>query len=313
MPNDGGQTAGVVSISPDNGQTTQETTTTTTQSSDSGGQDLTSILSALDQENRSFAEGKNWKDLNAVFKSHRELEKAFSSRGNNQQQTTQTTDQTTTAVVKPTSPAGYEFKLASDFPKDGFYDKNLSETAKNWFHKAGLDTTQAQTLHDAFFGHMAETVKAQQTAQQTQFTERSQKAFEQLAKDFGGSPETPAFKRNLEMSRRAINHLNPDLKAALKEHGVIVDHNGQEVVTNAAIVSAFAKVGSRLFAEDELFGAPNVNENPFDPKKPNAKRAGELIKNDPELARTLIKAAGAEAERDWGWWLAKAPAKPAAR
>lgn len=91
----------------------------------------------------------------------------------------------------------------------------------------------------------------------------------------------------------------------MKEHGLIVDKDGQEIATNPAIIKAFAKVGATMFAEDAMYGATTATENPFDPKKPNATKAGEFIKNNPELARTLITAAGPEAQRDWGWWLAK--------
>lgn len=263
------------------------------------GIDIKTFVSALDGDNRTFVESKGWKDLNEIVKSHREAEKFISTRGAGQQKT----DGGKEPVI-PTSPEGYEFKLADTFPKDGHYDKTLASKFQKWAHKAKLSTETAQQLHDMFVSDFAETFQASQATATEQFNSRVTQTFNDLTKEWG-SQETPGFKRNLELSRRAIANLGPEVKDALKSHGIIVDKDGQEVVTNSAIIKALAKVGGTMYAEDAMYGQQTATENPFDPKKPNTTKAGELIRNNPELARTLINAAGPEAKRDWEWWLAK--------
>jgi hypothetical protein len=128
------------------------------------------------------------------------------------------------------------------------------------------------------------------------------KAHDALTKAFG-NPETPGFKRSVEMGRRAIKNLSPGLHQALRDRGVLVQHNGQEAVADAEIFSALVKLGSAHYAEDSVFGDQSTSENPFDPKKPNLTKQAEVLKKNPELAKTLIRAAGAESE--WNWWFAK--------
>lgn len=264
-----------------------------------GGIDLKTFVSALDGDNKAFVESKGWKDLNEIVKSHREAEKFISTRGAGQQKAEGGKE-----PVIPTSPEGYEFKLPEKFPDEKLYDKTLASKFSKWAHKAKLSTETAQQLHDMFVTDFADTFTASQATATEQFNSRVTQTFNDLTKEWG-SEETPGFKRNLELSRRAISNLGPEVKAALKSHGIIVDNNGQEVVTNSAIIKAFAKVGATMYAEDAMYGAQTATENPFNPKTLNTTKAGELIKTNPELARTLINAAGPEAQRDWGWWLSK--------
>jgi hypothetical protein len=205
-------------------------------------------------------------------------------------------------AVVPNAHTDYEFKLPAEFPQDGFYDKTFADQFKQWAHKAKLTTVQAQTLHDLYTSNMAGLVQQGTEKSTKEQAQRVQAAFDDLTKAWGAQ-DTPAFKRNVELSRRAMTNLDPGLKDALKAHGVITtDAKGQETVVNATIFKALAKAGGRLFAEDEVFGQPAQAENPFDPKKPNLAKQGELLKNNPELAKTLIEAAG---NTDWAWWVKK--------
>jgi hypothetical protein len=258
------------------------------------------FLSALDADNRQYFEKKGWKDVNAAVKSYRDLEKAHSQRApqNNNSNNNQPT--------LPTSPAGYEFKLPDGIPQEGFYDKEFAETFKGVAHKAKLLPEQAQALHDFY---VTQAFDAHTKAGQSSTAALNKKIADthaDLTKTWGDT-KSPAFARNVEMAKRAMANLDPELKTALKSAGVLVDQGGKEVVTNSVIFRALAKAGSSMFAEDATYDTNlSVADNPFDPKNASPAamtRQSELIKKDPELARTLIRAA--KQEGMWQFFLNK--------
>lgn len=258
------------------------------------------FLSALDADNRQYFEKKGWKDVNAAVKSYRDLEKAHSQRSN------QNNNSNNNQPTLPTSPAGYEFKLPDGIPQDGFYDKQFAETFKGAAHKAKLLPEQAQALHDFY---VTQAFDAHTKTGQS-ITEALNKKIADTHADLTkawGDTKSPAFARNVEMAKRAMANLDPELKTALKSVGVLVDQGGKEVVTNSVILKALAKAGSSMFAEDATYDTNlSVADNPFDPKNASPQamtRQSELIKKDPELARTLIRAA--KQEGMWQFFLNK--------
>jgi hypothetical protein len=254
----------------------------------------TDFLAGLTPENKEFYEKTGWKDLNAAFASHRELQKTFSARGNNNQQ------QPNGGADVPPNPIGYEFKLPDNLPKDFAYNKDFATNFQAVAHNAQLTRQQAASLHDWFVNTSLEGFTSQKAESTQGLNKAVQTAHNQLVEAWG-EKDTPAFSRNLEMSKRAIKNLDPGLKDALVELGAVRRVGGEDVVTNAAVMKALAKAGSALFSEDELYGSQVKAENPFDPKKPNYTKQGELIKTDPEMARTLIHAAGVA--DTWGHFL----------
>ena len=54
------------------------------------------------------------------------------------------------------------------------------------------------------------------------------------------------------------------------------------------------KAGERLFGEDRVFGAHGRAHNPFARPTENITEQGRLMRQDPELARTFIRAANRE-------------------
>lgn len=251
------------------------------------------VLSALSEQNRQLAVNKGWDkgDINRVFDSYREAES--------------TIGKLRSGPTGLNSPADYEFKLPQGIPQDGFYDKTFAETFKNWSHAAKLTKEQAQVIHDKYTLNAAELFKTHNTQTQQQFDAAVAAASGSLEKAWG-SPESPGHKRATEMGRRAINHLDPGLKEALTLHGVIAKNaKGEEVVVNAPIFQALSKAGAQMFSEDTVFGTPAASENPFDPKTENLQKQGQLIQQNPELAKTLIQAAGPKVAEAWSWWTNK--------
>jgi hypothetical protein len=291
-----------VSISSDNsGQGNQNSGSSGGSSAENSSQ-AGDFLSALNQDNRQYFEKKGWKDVNAAIQSYRELE-----RSSSQQRGAAQKSPAANGEVVPTSPAGYEFTLPKDLPSEGFYDQKFAETFKGIAHKAGLLPGQAQALHDFWVNNALEAHKSNTTASANSLNEKISGAHDALVKEWGEA-NTPQFSRNVELAKRAIRNLDPDLKSELKKAGVLIDHKGQEVVANAAIFKALAKAGASMFAEDDVFGTVSAADNPFDPKNASPQamtRQGELIKKDPELARTLIQAAGPAVVKEWHHFLNK--------
>lgn len=254
---------------------------------------------ALNADNLGYAQKKGWKldDPNVVLTSYRELEKHNSTK--------------LAEFAPPTNPTEYKFTAPDGVPSEGFINPELESTFRQWAHKAKVPAGMASDLYDSFVKHSYTTYMDAQKTRNTQVAETVTKAHDELIKAWGAK-ETPAFKQNVEMSRRAMTNLDPELKASLKSLGILADYTDdagktEEVVTNATIFKALAKAGASLYAEDRVFGARPQGENPFDAnesRKPGAmQRQGEILRNDPELAKTLIKAAGAE--KDWAHWLNK--------
>lgn len=296
---EGGPSAVSIAAEDNQSQTQQATTTTENSSTDDGTKsEPVSFVSALSQENRDYFTKKGWKDdasaADNVLKSYRELEKL---QGKNSQQTQQP------EVQLPAKASDYQFKLPDGIPSEGFYDNKLADAFKEIAFKAKLPADIAQTVHDEFVKNQFSNFEKFSTDQATQLNTAIQTAHDDLVKDWKGA-DTPQFKRNVEMARRAMTHLDPNLKDALKAKGVLVDHKGAdgkvaEVVADATIFKALAKAGTSLFAEDSMYGSRPVDQNPFDPKHHAAmpdfmKRQGDLIRQDRELAKTLIRAAGQE-------------------
>lgn len=259
-----------------------------------GGNDQNPFLSALNEDNRQYVASKGWRSPDDILGSYRNLERHNSSRQDSNKSGQQSNGFDDT--VK--SPADYKFQKPADFPQNAVYDGNFAEAFKSWAYEAKLSPQAAQTIHDKYVSQFAESYGRLSQEREAKVESAITSTFDALTKSFG-SPDTPGFKRNMELARRAINHLDPDLRAGLKEAGVIVEKNGEEVLTNAAVAKAMASVGAKIYAEDGLYGAPSSTENPFDTKKPNLTAQGKILKENPELARTLIQAAGVE--KDWAW------------
>lgn len=236
-----------------------------------------------DAENRTYAEKKGWTDNDAAIKSYREIE-ARMSAGN--------------VPTKP-NPADYQFTLPTDLPQGFNVDTKLMDSFKEMAIKAGMPVDHAKAAIGWYVDNAKNGFTASAAAQAEALNQKVSKTAEALTQDWGAEGN-PIYNRNVEMARRAMTHLDPGVKAALTEFGVIVkDADGKEIVTSPAIMKAMAKAGNNMFAEDSHFGAPAHTGNPFDPKemnKPGSMAAqSAMIKNDPQKAALLIRAAGQQA------------------
>lgn len=206
--------------------------------------------------------------INEILKGYQNAETLISQRGS----------------LAPKSAAEYQIDKPENAGQIGYNDEFA-----NWFkgaaHKAGMSQEQAKTLHDAYVGWAGESLGAMSQQQTAQLNERIQNTATALVKDWG-QPNTPAFSKNLEMARRAISQLG--LKDSLASLGVVVNVGGKEMVTDATVVAALAKVGENMYAEDSLYGDPATLTNPFDPETLDMGAQSRIFREDKDRARSLI-------------------------
>lgn len=246
-----------------------------------------------DAELRGLAEKKGWGSQADALRSYSELERAFSAK------------QTTTSA--PATPQDYKFDTPDKLPDGLAYDSQFENAFRTWAHKAGISQDAAKVFQAEYLKYVTEAHSTSQAAQVAATTERVAKAAAELETLLGAKQGTPGFTRQMEMAKRAMRLADPkgDLGPALKEAGVIVTVGGQDMVANPAIFALLSKMGNGMYAEDALFGQPTGNTNPFDPKTEDMKQQGWLVRNDPEKAKMLIRAAGPEATKNFRHFLDK--------
>ena len=254
---------------------------------DGANNDWTTVL---DDDTRQLVEQKGYKSPNDLGKAYRELTKKLGERAPEppaDDADTEAWDAYYKSIGRPEKPDGYEFKLPDGVPENIPYDGEFATKFKNWAHNAGLTPKQARALHDQYVNDFVGTA-AQANEQVTQYV---QEAHSKIQKEWGDA-ETEGYRKNVELARRAMTQL--DLKDDLSRSGLI-DANGN--VTSAKVAFALARVGSKMFAEDTVFGGPSAGiTNPFSDQSENMTQQSLLIKNDPGRAKQLVIAAGKKPE-----------------
>lgn len=205
------------------------------------------------QENRQFAENKNWKTNDDALTSHRELEalvsKSIRPLGDNP-----TPDEEAAFYAKlgrPEKPEGYELKLDTKTVPETFpYDENSAREFRNWAHEAGLSPKQAQKLHDKFVSHQAQ-LFGQATEQQAKATREAEEkrtaTEEQAHRDIvraWGEPGSETYKAKVSQASQAINELG--LKDMAAERGIL---SSDGAVLEPKFVFAMQRFAEEVLAE----------------------------------------------------------------
>lgn len=236
--------------------------------------------SFADQGLKQLAETKGWKGPEDALKSYKELETSYSQRVD--------------APKAPASPDEYKFNVPTDLPDGTSYNEQMVAHLKAVAHKAGVSQEAAAAIHDGIVEFAKQTVTQQQQAMQEQAIQNVQKAAGELSTEWKAQMGTPAFARNVELAKRAIRMSGDGMMDALKSAGVVQEIGGELMVTNAKVFAAFAKMGEGMYSEDTLFGEIGGDKNPFADGSEDMAMQGRLVKNDPDKAALLIRAAGKE-------------------
>lgn len=189
---------------------------------------------------------------------------------------------------RPDTADKYEFKRPEGLPADLPYSDDLAKAAKPWMHEAGLNSKQAQLVHDKFVTYQADQMKAAQAA----VAKSVEDTHDALVKEWGPK-DSEGFKQKHALADRAVKKLG--LTEAFQKSGIVLPDGA---LTNAQLAKAFSAIGEAMFKEDtidEKAGAQG-GDNPFKRdadgsiKSPGAISA--LIKSDPERAKRLAREAG---------------------
>ena len=250
-----------------------------------------SLLDRLSDDNRQVAEAKGWADADKVVESYRNLEAKIgdSLRPPGDDATPEEWQAFYGKLGRPETPSGYEFQMPHGLTEDFPYDAESAEHFAEWAHEAGLSPRQAQSLHDRF----VQNLNGQFSARQTADADAVDTAHGALVEAWG-EPATERYRRNVELANRAMRELGGDnLAAAFKARGAIT---ADGAIADPAIAFMLQKAGERLYSEDQVFGAQGRASNPFSKPTENITEQGRLLRSDPELARTFIRAANREHE-----------------
>lgn len=241
----------------------------------------------MNDGNREVVQQKGWKDANDVVASYSELEKKVGEKS-----LTPPADDAEKAewdahhirLGRPESAEAYTFGVPEGVPESMPYDQDFALEFRNQALDAGLTQRQASALHDGYVQRMAgQYAQANETA-----NERIETAHKAIVADWG-EPESDGYRQSHEFARRALNQLG--LKEALTDAGLL--QVGTGMVTDPRVAKALSRVGASMFAEDEVYSGPGAGiTNPFSEKTFNQTDQHRLIRNDPQRAVSLIRAAG---------------------
>jgi hypothetical protein len=194
---------------------------------------------ALGEGVRDYAAGKGWRDADALVESYRHLERKIGERGlplPAAEVDDAAWERFHAAAGRPERPEDYDFAMPDDLPEDFAYSEEMAGQMRGWAHAAGLNPRQAQKLHDAYVGHLADW----HWGYRADLDRRRDVAEAELRADWGG-----AYRRNRELAGRAMDAFGgAPLRDALKAMGLKDDPR---------LVRAFAKAGE-LIAEDGMVG-----------------------------------------------------------
>lgn len=194
-----------------------------------------------------------------------------------------------TERLRPQDPSGYEYELPEGLPEDIPYDADFVDAWRDFSHTMKLPVQVSAKAHDWFMQNAAKAIEGQRQQSQ-QFYEDTLRSASKALEESWGRPGSDAFNANQEYFQKAVNALGgEDLMQELKESGVI-DRFDQ--ITAPNLVIALSRVGKDLFAEDHMVTGQGGGKNPFAEDSKNWGEQNAIIRDDPQHARNLIRAAG---------------------
>ncbi len=170
---------------------------------------------------------------------------------------------------RPADPAGYQLQVP-----DG-QSPEFATTAAQWFHKAGLTRTQAESVSSQW----SEYVRAQLSSQQAAEQDALRKEHDTLKQAWG---DGPSYLAQREIARRAA------VKLGLDEGAI----DALEKVTGfSKVMQALAKVGE-MTGEDKAFGVGDSTGLTMTPEAARGRKAQLMA--DVEWRKKAMNPASAE-------------------
>jgi len=252
-----------------------------------------SWLNGLSEGNRKLAETKGWNStegLDKALTSYVELEQRQGSMialpaadAPPEEWQEKVLSRLPEAMRPAPSPDKIEYKRPEGLPADLPYNDDLATASKQWAVDAKLSSAQAQVIHDGFVKMAAQQV----AAQQAEIGKAVETTHGELVRAWGPQ-DSEGFKRKHELANRAMKKLG--LVESYKAKGILLPDGA---LTEPQIAKAFAEIGERMFREDTVdHGSVPTGVNPFKEETKNVTQQSAIKKNDPTLARRLIREAG---------------------
>lgn len=251
-------------------------------------------FAALDEDTRTWLQTKGVDSIDKLAKSARESEKMLGDRIKvpGKDATPEELDAFYKKLGRPDKSDDYQFTVPKDLPKELPYDGERAAKLKVAAHKLGLNSEQAQAIHDLYIADQVEGLTGASQRTQALNTERATKATEEIKKLWGPLDGDKA-QANFELADRVFTEVEggQELLAELKTLGIV---GPNKEILSPAIANVLAGIGGALFKEgDVLRGQNDIVDNPFaDGKGENHTLQMKLVKTDPDRARSLIAAAG---------------------
>lgn len=196
-----------------------------------------------------------------------------------------------TDKIRPKDLSAYKFSLPAEVPENFPYDSDFAKSFQQFAHEKGIHPRHAAELHDWFVQNSVGVF----TKTNDDMAADAAAAHGELVKTWG-APDSATYKENLSHLKGAIKHLGGDaLTQEMIKFGLVTP-TGDVRAPN--IAKALAAVGGALYKEDDLL--PNENKeiprgnNPFKKGQENATKQSQIIKQDVNLARRLMREAGVD-------------------
>lgn len=244
-----------------------------------------------DAGNREYATKKGWAGVDDAIKGYREAETKLSSALflPAADAPPEAREAFYDKLGRPKTAGEYKYQRGANVPQDFPYQESSMLALSQVAHKAGLTQEQAQSVHDGIVNLSISQFQAERQKEVTAI----EAADADLVKMWGDK-NGEVFKRNVELSNRAIRNLGGEpLMAELKRIGAL-GKDGE--VKSPMLVDLLAKAGKGMFSEDTIFEGPNVANNPFAKDNEDLTEQGKIFKANPDRARNLIRAAGRQNE-----------------
>lgn len=272
--------------------------------SSEGGQGL---LSVLNEGNRELATKKGWTEatqINDILDGYRGLEgklgTALTPPGKDA-----TPDDITSFYNKASESWGkvnaetHKFDMPEGLPENMPYDADFAKQAASWMADAGVPSHVAQSLHDNFVKHQANVfTQMEQHAADAQKAQEdaAAAAHRELTKTFGPA-DSDAYKIATVKAQRAMDNMG--LRDWATEKGILSkpDAQGNQAVLDPVMIESFVKVFDGMMKEDGVTMSQATGRNPFAKDTLSLSDQAALIKNNPDMARQMMQAAGKDPKK----------------
>lgn len=194
-----------------------------------------------------------------------------------------------TERLRPQDPSGYEYTLPEGMPEDMPYDADFVDAWRQFSHEMKLPSQVSSKAHDWFMQNAAKAVEVQWQQSQRAYDDKLRAASGTLEESWGRAG-SETFKANQEYFHKAVNALGgEDLMQELQGAGLIDEF---EQITAPHLVMALSRIGRDHLSEDHMATGGAGGKNPFADDSKNWGEQNAIIRDDPQLARNLIRAAG---------------------